>query len=67
MPSTMPIMDALALCRDDLSSAVEWALQTVFADESAPSRVYVRDAGGQEFLTLVDPCLTYGSQAIVRP
>jgi hypothetical protein len=67
MPSHMPISDALAICKDDLNDAVAWALESVFAEESAPSRVYVRDAGGQEFITMVDPCLTYGSQAIVRP
>ena len=67
MSSTMSIADALILCKDDLAAAVHWALESVFAEEFTPSRVYVRDAGGQEFITMVDPCLTYGSQAIVRP
>lgn len=61
------IADALTHCRDDLLSAVEWALNSVFTDEAAPGRVYVRDANGHEFVTLVDPCATYGLQAIVRP
>ena len=67
MSSGMSIGDALVMCKDDLHSAVAWALESVFSDEAAPGRVYVRDAGGQEFVTMVDPCATYGSQAIVRP
>ena len=61
------VEEMLPKCRQQLHDAVEWAINSVFADEAAPGRVYVRDAGGLEFITMVDPCATYGLQAIVRP
>lgn len=58
---------ALASCRDELLRAIEWALTTLHQDDQAPSRVFVRNASSEDAVTTVDPCLTYGSQAIVRP
>lgn len=54
-------------CRDELQMAIEWALTSLYNDAEAPSRVYVRDAQGQEVLAMVDPCTFYGLQAIIRP
>lgn len=58
---------ALIDCRQELWQAIEWALTSLYANDEAPHRVYVRDANGQEMVTLTDPCITYGSQAIIRP
>ncbi len=57
----------LEQCRDELQMAIEWALTSLYNDAEAPSRVYVRDAQGQEVLAMVDPCTFYGLQAIIRP
>jgi hypothetical protein len=46
---------------------VEWALNLLYRDGEAPARAFVRNANGREVVTMVDPCLTYGSQAVVRP
>ena len=58
---------ALTQCGSDLMLALEWALTAVYSDDEAPSRVFVRNANGLETVAMVDPCLTYGSDAIVRP
>lgn len=58
---------ALSSCRDQLHAAIEWALTSLYSNDEAPDRVFVRDANGQEMVTLIDPCSTYGSQAIIRP
>lgn len=61
------LSDALNLCRQELHGAIEWALTSLYANDEAPNRVFVRDANGQQMITLTDPCVGYGSQAIVRP
>lgn len=58
---------ALNTCREDLHGAVEWALTSLYENDEAPHRVFVRDANGQEVVTMTDPCINYGSQAIIRP
>ena len=58
---------ALVTCRDDLFQAIEWALTSLYNNEEAPTRVFVRDANGQEMLMTTDPCAAYGLQAIIRP
>lgn len=58
---------ALLTCRDQLHDAIDWALTSLYSNDEAPDRVFVRDANGQEMVTLIDPCSTYGSQAIIRP
>ena len=66
LSSHQDIADALKSCRQDLADSLHWALTSVYAQEDAPARVFVRNPNGQEMLTMVDPCATYGSQAIVR-
>lgn len=66
IPSHLDISSALNSCRDDLTDSIHWALTSVYAQDDAPARVFVRNPNGQEMLTMVDPCTTYGSQAIVR-
>ena len=61
-----PLLEAIACIREELHAAVEWALHSLYSDDDAPSRVYVRDAGGHQVATMTDPCVTYGLQAIVR-
>ena len=56
----------IEFCRAELTEAIETALCQLHSDEAAPSRVFVRDAGGAQVITTSDPCSTYGSQAIVR-
>lgn len=58
---------ALDNCRSDLHHAIEWALTTLYQSDEAPHRVFVRDANGQEMIAMTDPCIEYGSQAIIRP
>lgn len=65
--ATDHLNDALVRCNSDLIQAIEWALTAIYSAEEAPSRVFVRNANGMETVTMVDPCLTYGLQAIVRP
>ncbi|MEI6405649.1 MAG: hypothetical protein WCO64_07745 [Actinomycetes bacterium] len=65
--SSQDVVDAVNLCRSDLHEAVEWAVSNLYSDDLAHSRVFIRNANGQEMVTMVDPCVTYGSQAIVRP
>lgn len=59
--------EALLHCSTELIQAIEWALTAIYSAEEAPSRVFVRNANGLETVAMVDPCLTYGLQAIVRP
>ena len=61
------LADAINECRPDLHQAIEWALTTLYENDEAPHRVYVRDANGQSMITMTDPCINYGSQAIIRP
>jgi len=67
---TMSVSESLdhsiEFCRDDLLQAVEAALNQLHQDETAPARVFVRDASGSQVITTIDPCATYGSEAIVR-
>lgn len=58
---------AINQCRPDLHQAIEWALTTLYENDEAPHRVYVRDANGQSMVAMTDPCINYGSQAIIRP
>ena len=59
--------NALETCRTDLHEAVEWALTSLYENDDAPHRVFVSDASSQQMVTTTDPCLNYGSQAIIRP
>ena len=61
------LSQALKKCQDDLHAAIEWALLSLYDNERAPSRVFIRDAQGLEMTVMVDPCLTYGSETMVRP
>ena len=58
---------ALETCRTDLHEAVEWALTSLYENNDAPHRVFITDASSQRMVTTTDPCLNYGSQAIIRP
>jgi hypothetical protein len=67
VPAEQDLSTSLAKCRDDLFLAIEWALLSMYDNEKAPSRVFVRDANGQEMSVMVDPCVAYGLEAIIRP
>lgn len=66
MSASEDLAHSIEFCRTDLTQAVETALNQLHQDESAPARVFVRDASGSEVIATIDPCTTYGSQAIVR-
>lgn len=66
LPSTQDISAALTSCREELADSLHWALTSVYSHDDVPARVFVRNPNGQEILAMVDPCTTYGSQAIVR-
>ena len=67
VPAEQDLLTSLGKCRDELFSAIEWALLSLYDNEKAPSRVFVRDANGQEMSVMVDPCVSYGLEAIIRP
>ena len=67
VPAEQDLSASLAKCRDELFLAIEWALLSMYDNEKAPSRVFVRDANGQEMSVMVDPCVAYGLEAIIRP
>lgn len=56
----------IEFCRAELAEAVENALSQIHHNETAPSRVFVRDAQGSQVIATSDPCAIYGSEAIVR-
>ena len=66
MSASENLAHGIEFCRAELAEAVETALSQLHSDEAAPSRVFVRDAQGTQVITTIDPCTTYGSQAIVR-
>ncbi len=69
MSATDDLSSALNACSQDLMAAVNWAIGSVYSDDEAPGRVFMRNTEGPEMgtVTLVDPCMTYGSQTLVRP
>jgi len=67
VPAEHDLSESLLKCRDELLQAIEWALLSLYDNEKAPSRVFVRDANGQEMSVMVDPCVAYGLEAIIRP
>ena len=67
VPAEQDLSASLTKCRDELFEAIEWALLSMYDNEKAPSRVFVRDANGQEMSVMVDPCVAYGLEAIIRP
>ena len=66
MSASENLLHGIEFCRAELAEAVESALQQLHHDETAPSRVFVRDAQGVQVITTSDPCTIYGSEAIVR-
>jgi hypothetical protein len=66
MSASESLAHSIEFCRNDLTQAVESALNQLHQDETAPARVFVRDASGSQVITTIDPCATYGSDAIVR-
>lgn len=67
IPTAMSLTSALEEVRPELFAAIEWALTSIYDQDEAPSRIYVRDAHGQELVTAIDPCQSYGLEAIIRP
>ena len=66
MSASESLAHSIEFCRSDLTEAVESALSQLHEAETAPARVFVRDPSGSRIITTIDPCATYGSQAIVR-
>jgi hypothetical protein len=66
MSASENLAHGIEFCRAELSEAVERALQNLHQDAVAPARVFVRDSQGTQVIATIDPCTTYGSQAIVR-
>jgi hypothetical protein len=67
MSAAEHLAHGIEFCRVELAEAVETALRQLHQDDVAPSRVFIKDAQGSQVITTIDPCTTYGSQAIVRP
>jgi hypothetical protein len=67
MSASENIEDGIAFCREQLIETVEAGIKDLHAKSEAPGRVFIRDAEGNEIITTVDPCVSYGSDAIVRP
>ena len=66
MSASEDLAHSIEFCRDDLNRAVADALSQLHQDEIAPARVFVRDASESQVIATIDPCATYGLQAIVR-
>lgn len=66
MSASENINDSISFCRQQLLDAVEGGLKSLHEQSEAPGRVFIRDAEGNEVITTVDPCVNYGSEAIVR-
>jgi DNA-binding TFAR19-related protein (PDSD5 family) len=66
MSASESLAHSIEFCRSDLAQAVEAALNQLHEDESATARIFVRDDSGSQIITTIDPCATYGSEAIVR-
>lgn len=66
MSASENLTHGIEYCRAELTEAVENALRPLHYDDAVPSRVFVRDSQGSQLITTIDPCTTYGSQAIVR-
>ena len=66
MSASENLAHGIEFCRAELAEAVETALSQLHHDEAATSRIFVRDSEGSKIITTIDPCTTYGSQAIVR-
>ena len=60
------INKVLQFIQPELSHAMAWAISSLYSDEVAPARVYMRDAGGNAMSVLADPCQTFGLNAFVR-
>ena len=61
------IAHGLEFCRSDLIQAVELALQHLHENDVAPARIFIRADDTSEVISTVDPTITYGSKAIVKP
>jgi hypothetical protein len=61
------IAHGLEFCRAELIHAVEVALQQLHENAEAPARIFVRTKDSSAVISTVDPTVTYGSNAIVRP
>lgn len=66
LATSQDVRVAIDRCRDELLDGLEWALDLLYRDGAAPARAFVRNANGREVIAMIDPCLTYGSQAVVR-
>lgn len=61
------IAHGLEFCRAELINAVEEALRHLHEKDSIPARIFIRNTEANEIISTVDPVITYGSKAIVRP
>jgi hypothetical protein len=61
------IAHGLEFCRAELIKAVEEALMHLHEKDSVPARIFIRNTEANEIISTVDPVITYGSKAIVRP
>jgi hypothetical protein len=61
------IAHGLEFCRSDLIQAVESAFKRLHEQDVAPARIFIRADDTSEVISTVDPTITYGSKAIVRP
>ena len=66
MSASESLAHSIEFCRNDLAQAVESALNQLHEDETATARIFVRDTSGSQIIATIDPCATYGSDAIVR-
>ena len=66
MSASENLAHGIEFCRAELTEAVETALSQLHHNEAVASRVFVWDAQSAQVITTIDPCTTYGSQAIVR-
>ena len=65
--ASQELSNSLNACKDQLLAAIEWALLALYGENAAPGRVFVRNPETHTMSVMFDPCLSFGSEAIIRP
>ena len=61
------LADSLQACQQQLMDAIEWALLSLYGENAAPGRVFVRNPESHTMSVMFDPCASFGLEAIIRP
>lgn len=59
--------ESLKSCQEQLLAAIEWAMLSLYSENAAPGRVFVRNPESHTMSVMFDPCASFGLEAIIRP